>query len=706
MPTRSLNAALDALGATLPMSLGSTVLLYTLVAPAYLGPGVLALLLGLAWVHLLTAHSARPVFHGARFFEAATVAAMVLEAASQLAELGLPDTPGTRIALLTSLLALAAVVVGLLWAMQAQRFARFIPAPVYVGFANTISVAIVLSQVPALWRQAAAFPLPWLPWLLAAAVLASTLATRVCKPLWPATTVGLLAGLVLGLATDAAGTPLPKVLTAGDWTLPLMQADYLSFLLHPEAALRMGGLMVLNAIVIGTLMFLNTVVMGQMLSQSDDREPHPRRDGWRQTLGLLLAGGLGAAPISGAPPPSLAAARHGPVEAHSLVLLAGLALGVALSQVLVWMPLAAISGIMFFDAWVLWDRPSTRDAWRWLRHRRVSPQAREDGILIASVMAASLLVNMMAGLLTGLVLGLLLHALRSTRQPVRNLWTGEQLASQCARSREELQVLTEHGRDIRIFQLDSQQFFASAAQLNRTVREHSLGALGVVIDWSRVEHIDSSVAMTIGRLTAHLRQQGVTVWHADTRRHGEEPQATLAQHLDQALWAADLDRALEQAENLLVQRHNPALAFPMEDSTEPPWVEGLDAGQRRALAQHLRTRSFAPGERILVAGAPSDEMWLIVRGRCSVYLHHGTDQETRLAGVRHGTTVGEMGFLDGAPRSATVVADTEVQAWCLTRAAFQALSAEAPGVVQQILTRLTTDLSTRLRFAHRQPPSH
>lgn len=704
-PTRNfrpLTSALDALGASLPMSLGSSVLLYLLIAPQHVGAGVLAAVLSLALVHFFTAHSHRPVFYGARFFEAATVATMVLGLAAQLPAMGVDNTPATRMALLIALVSLAALVVGALWAARAQRLARFIPAPVYIGFANTITIAIVMSQGSALLRQAAAHPTAWVPWAVAGTVLASALATRALRPKWPATAIGLVAGCAWMVGLSAAGIQLPTVMSPGQWRLPATEADFLAFWLARGAPLELAGSVALNAVVIGTLMFLNTVVTGQMLSQTDDRERHGRQGAGRETLALLLAGATGTAPMSGSPTASAAGARHGPIEPASLVILAGLALLVLVSQALVWLPLVAISGVMLHDAWAMWDRGSLRKARDWLRGRPVARQVKEDTLLIVGVMAASLLVNMIAGLLTGLVLGLLLHAVRSTRQPVRSVWTGEQLASNCARSRDELQLLSEHGREIRVFQLDSQQFFASASQLSRTVREQSRGAQFVVMDWMRVEHIDSSVALTIARLDAHLRQQGVLVWHAGTQQHNDEVAAILAQHVAQPLWAADLDRALEQAENLLIQRFNPALSSSFEDPVEPPWLAGLPAPQRRTLVRHLTERHFQPGERLLTEGAPSDEMWLIVRGRCSVYLKHGSEREVRIAGVSPGTTVGEMGFLDGAPRSATVVAETPVQALCMTRAAMRALSAEAPETVQQILTQLTTDLSARLRFANRR----
>jgi len=71
--------ATDAAAVSLPSILGSTVILYSQVAPTALSAGVLAAFLGVAWVTLLTSPSSRPIAYTTRFFEAATLATLVLQ---------------------------------------------------------------------------------------------------------------------------------------------------------------------------------------------------------------------------------------------------------------------------------------------------------------------------------------------------------------------------------------------------------------------------------------------------------------------------------------------------------------------------------------------------------------------------------------------------------------------------------------------------
>ena len=149
----ALLAALDGVSVSLPIILGSTVILYAQVAPQAMGAGVLAAFLGVALVTWLTAGSARPIAYAARFFEAATLATLVQHMALQLPSYGLENTPAARLGLLCALSALAGLVVGLLWLLRAERFARFIPAPVYTGFANSIGLSILIGQWSSLKTQ-------------------------------------------------------------------------------------------------------------------------------------------------------------------------------------------------------------------------------------------------------------------------------------------------------------------------------------------------------------------------------------------------------------------------------------------------------------------------------------------------------------------------------------------------------------------------
>ncbi len=696
-------SALEGTAASVPLTLSGTVILYSLVAPQWLAHGVLAGWLGLVLCNALTAHAQRPVLFGVRFFEAATLAAMVLQLAQRLPEWGVANTEATRIAAMCAMLVVAGLVLGLLWLLRAERFARFIPAPVFVGFTNSICIAILLSQPKVIWQQMQVAAPALLPLLLAAAVLGTALAVRRWRPGWPAATTGLAMGVLLALALQGLGWPLHMLTDRLSWSLPATLADFAALTAPGVASGRIALEVLQSGFILGTLMFMSTVVVGQQLSQSDDRQGLRLRDKLLQSLALTVSGAAGSAPMAGAPTVSMAASRRAPLQPTVALWLALFSALFYLSHALTWLPLVAVSAAMLYDAWVMWDRTSSRQLLHWLRRRPVTANAREDLVVIGGVMAASLLVNMVAGLFVGLLLGLLLHAHRNTRQPVRQVWSGQQISSNCARSRSEQWLLSQHGSAIKVFELEANQFFASAGLLNALVRREMGSDIQVaILDWTRVRDIDTSLVQVVARLQLHAERLGMQLLHAGVRPGPGEIGPVLRQSLPGAELYPDLDHALEAAENRLIERHQTDLTDAKEPAEVATLLQGLEADALAQVLERMSWHEFQAGETLVRQGEHSDDIWLVIDGQASVIVPQPDGGTVRLAGVRQGTTVGEIGFLDHAPRSATVVAETRLQACRLSRAAFDELAVEHPAVVQRLLTNMTVDLAARLRTTNRR----
>ena len=67
------------------------------------------------------------------------------------------------------------------------------------------------------------------------------------------------------------------------------------------------------------------------------------------------------------------------------------------------------------------------------------------------------------------------------------------------------------------------------------------------------------------------------------------------------------------------------------------------------------TKEYKSGQVIFEEGAREFCMYDIRRGRVGVYSAYGTPDEKLIAELAEGRTVGEMGLIERAPRSATVV---------------------------------------------------
>lgn len=94
------------------------------------------------------------------------------------------------------------------------------------------------------------------------------------------------------------------------------------------------------------------------------------------------------------------------------------------------------------------------------------------------------------------------------------------------------------------------------------------------------------------------------------------------------------------------------------------------------LADHLEDllarQVYAEGEAILIEGEQADRVCLLTAGRVGIY--KGAEG-ARLGSVEAGTSFGEMGVLSGAPRSATVTAETAAEVWSITPSAFDTFRA-------------------------------
>lgn len=88
---------------------------------------------------------------------------------------------------------------------------------------------------------------------------------------------------------------------------------------------------------------------------------------------------------------------------------------------------------------------------------------------------------------------------------------------------------------------------------------------------------------------------------------------------------------------------------------------------------------LAVGDKLAVEGTTGQQALIIVSGTATV-LRDGTDVATLTAG----DIVGEMALLSGQPRSATVVADTDMTVYALSSREFSSLLATCPRLERSI----------------------
>ncbi len=693
--------ALEGAAFTLPVSLACVTLVFSRIGPGMLATGVFATLMGLVLVHLSGSLNARPVLYSARFFESTTIAAMLDQDIALMGAWNLVDTSGTRLALLGVIGAGAGVVFGALYILRADRFTRFIPAPVFAGFSTSIGLLLLFSQVRGLGNLLANDSAPAVIALIALASLVVTFAVRRLRPRWPAAALGLAAGLLIGLGWVATGHSTPMVAgAAGPTTLPVFLADFQALIAPDVQGWLLARSVVIDAMILGAMMFINTNLAGQAATLEDRRSG--RRGNLVTAATVTLAAILGSAPVSATMQSTLTAMRHVALGPRVLVASAAILAAVYASGVLGRVPLAAVCGALLCEAWFMADRPSLALLSQWAKGHPLAANAREDLSLVAAVTATAVLFNMVAAVFAGLLLGLVLFATRNARRPVRHVWTGAQMASNCARPRADLRVLAAHGAAIKIVELEGDLFFGTSEGLERMLHSGCRGAEAIILDWSRVHHVDTSIAIAVARFERDVRRQSVMLVHAGAEAQAGNVRGELLRHIPSAHLEPDLDHALEQAESDLVARYSTSRGSESTTMQEAlSLFRGFDAREIAQLEAAMQQRLYRAGENIFTAGDVADELMVLMHGSAEIVVLSPEGRGIRLASMRRGATIGEMGFLDGSTRSATAIAREDTTVAALSREVFEALFAREPALIRRLLSNIAVDMAARLRHTNR-----
>jgi CRP/FNR family cyclic AMP-dependent transcriptional regulator len=124
----------------------------------------------------------------------------------------------------------------------------------------------------------------------------------------------------------------------------------------------------------------------------------------------------------------------------------------------------------------------------------------------------------------------------------------------------------------------------------------------------------------------------------------------------------------------------------------------LEPETRALLAKSLEQRVFRKGETIVRENEPSTSLFIIQSGSVKISLGGEGGREVTLTVLQPGECFGEMGVIDGQPRSATATAVEDTTALCMTREQFRAQLQLHPEVAFELLAIL----SRRLRAADQQ----
>lgn len=114
-------------------------------------------------------------------------------------------------------------------------------------------------------------------------------------------------------------------------------------------------------------------------------------------------------------------------------------------------------------------------------------------------------------------------------------------------------------------------------------------------------------------------------------------------------------------------------------------AEGLSPAQIDTLSGLLTLQACDEGELLSAEGQPDSRLMCIVEGALNIVKSMGTMDETLLVTLSQHDLVHELGFLDGAPRHASLVAATPAQVLVLERARLESLVDSDPRLLYALM---------------------
>ncbi|WP_417830613.1 SLC26A/SulP transporter family protein [Thalassospira sp.] len=625
--------------------------------------------------------------------------------------------------------------------------ASYVPEPVLSGFVNASAILVILGTIPtALGSTAPSIVglienhgstiIPFACAVSAMTVLGHFAAGDRIRFL-PAATFGLMIGVTvyyIGVSFFALPeSPLVGVIRISSlWHNPI--------LFHTPAILDTLAdnldIAMTSALTIGLLASFDTVISSRAI---DARTGHHSNVNAELRLHGLLNAGMGIIgflPGSGTLNRSFAIIDAG---SRTRIATIGSAIFFALSLIVfaplvAALPLWATSGMLIAVAIQAIERETLEKIWKLATKSLPYPRVILGDVLIGTfVVGIALVFDLAIAVCAGVAVSVVLFVLGMSKSPVRRSYRGSRVHSRILRNATSVQWLEKEGDRIGIIELQGALFFGSCNNL-RTEALHLLenGVDYLILDFRHATSIDSTGAATLRALHLYCEKTGKQLFvsyiepahridelhrqnhnpdHPSIHRHGVPRPRWVWLTLDangviQALgedhFFDDTDTALGYCEELLLQRFGKTLHNGRRSLfANSLLLKGMTRAQISTLSHTTQRQRFAKGDIIFSQDDECDRAYFLIYGRVDVLIDvPGTGRKKRISTFSEGTMFGEFAVLDGAPRSATIVAATNALCLSIERTDFTSLRKAHEDIATILFLNLSKVFARRLRLAN------
>ena len=285
---------------------------------------------------------------------------------------------------------------------------------------------------------------------------------------------------------------------------------------------------------------------------------------------------------------------------------------------------------------------------------------------------------------------------------VRQTYTASSIRSKRVRPPHHVDVLEADGGAVVVFEIQGNLYFGSMENVTRSVADVAAEGVYVLMDLARVTSIDTAATKLLSGLSSMLAERGTKLLLSaipDTLTADAALMNALA--ICSTSLRRSTDSVLESCEDELLRRRGLAAELDARTLRDFDVLDGLGNIELEAIKKIAIVQTFQRGQTVFHAGDSDDTMHLIRTGTVSVFI--AVDGKPhRLATMGPGTTFGEMALIDNERRSATIVADEQLECLVVSKTDLDALGAAFPNVKTRLYLNLARSLSRRLREAHRE----
>ncbi len=707
---------LAAMLVALPSAIAFGVLVYSALGPEHAGAGALAGILGAAALGIV----APLVGRNGGFITAPCAPAAAVLAAMAVEMMAKGDLSAERVLSLLALTALLSAFFQLGFGVfRAGNLIKFIPYQVVSGYLSGVALIIAVGQLPkllglpkdiSLWLGLIT-PQAW-NWtsisvgLVTISVMAG--ASRITQKI-PGAILGLAAGIGTYFATALFNSDLLKLTSNRLVIGPIESSDSFVnavteramslFLISPEDV----STLLVSALTLSVLLSVDTLKTGVVLDALMRRRHNSNRELMAQgsaNFAAFMAGGMPGAGTMGATLVNFTSGgrSYWSGVAEGVLVIAAFVL---FGQLIAWVPISALAGILLVVAFRMFDR----GIFRLVLHRGT----RVDFIVIATVVAVAQI-----GLIVASAVGIGLAILLFIRDQIRGtvMFSKQDLRTTHSKRRRlegERDVLQAEGGRAQVVQLQGNLFFGTTDQLFSQLESDLSRLQFLLLDLRRVQSMDYTAAHLFEQMRQRLKDHGGELLFS-----GMPSSVPTRPDLDR--YMADLgmvstrggiqvfdtrDSAIEWMEDRLlgiagVMTQEDARSL---DLAEIDLLSGIDPASLADLRKVARELNVPAGRRICSLGEEGAEMYLLRRGRVHVLLPLEGNKRHHLATFCQGDFFGEMAFLDRERRSADIETATPCELYTLSRQDFDAILKEKPTLGARLFEQLAKAVSSRLRNA-------